>query len=108
MFKKIHRLSQVEFEGFFNKGIKKHGQNFQLIYSPYPHLKVAVVVPKKIVTTAVGRNQLRRQLYHQLKSILLSKTGVFIFITKKSVLETSPADRFLELQKLVGVIEKSR
>lgn len=108
MFKKIHRLNQVEFEGFFKKGIKKHSQNLQLIYSPHPLLKVAVVIPKKVVTTAVGRNRLRRQMYHQLKSILLNKTGVFIFIAKKTILDTTVSDRLSELQKLVGVIEKSR
>ncbi len=108
MFKKSNRLNRGEFEGYFNSGLRKHSQNIQLVYTPYSALKVAVVVPKKVITTAVGRNRLRRQLYPLLKAILANKTGVFIFIVKKSIVTTTTEDRFLELQKLVGVIDKPR
>jgi len=108
MFKKTNRLNRAEFEGFFSKGARKHSPNLQFIYTPHPTLKAAVVVPKKVVKTAVGRNRLRRQLYHQLKDILTNQSGVFIFMVKKSILETTPEDIYVELSKLVGVIDKSR
>ena len=108
MFKKNNRLNRSEFEGFFNTGLRKHSQNLQLIYSPQSELKVAVVVPKKIIKTAVGRNKLRRQLYHQLKKILSQKTGVYICIVKKSIIEAALLAQFQELKNLFGVIDVSR
>ena len=108
MFKKTNRLNRGEFEGFFVNRKRHHSQNFQLVYTPYSTLKVAVVVPKKVVKTAVGRNRLRRQLYHRLKGLLTDKTGVFIFIVKKSILEADNKQIVKELEQLVGGITKSR
>lgn len=108
MFKKTHRLNRSEFERFFSNGKRYHTKNLQLIYTPYPTLKVAVVVPKKIIKSAVGRNTIRRQLYHQLVPLISNGTGAFIFIAKKNIIEASREETNSDCKELVGVILKSR
>lgn len=106
MFKKTNRLNRAEFEVFFKNGRRYHTKHLQLIYTTQPTLKVAVVVPKKVVKSAVERNRLRRQLYHQSKQILINATGVYIFLVKNSILDINNSDRLAEIKKLVGVINK--
>ena len=109
MFKKANRLSRGEFESFFRSGKGHHSDSYQLIFTPSEEeLKVAVVVPKKIVRKAVSRNRVRRQLYHQLKSIIGDSKGIYIVIVKKldlgKINKTTPQ----ELTDLVGRTTKSR
>lgn len=106
MFKQSNRLTSREFVHFFKSGTRYHGQVGQLVVAPYKQLKVAVVVPKKVVKTAVGRNRLRRQFYHTLAPLLKSSTGVFILVLKKDVLQLSPAERETAVIKLIGSIKK--
>lgn len=106
MFKKQNRLSSGEFETYFKKGTKKHSPFFQCIYTPYDQLKVAVVVPKKVIKTAVGRNKLRRQIYHVLRSILIDTTGVWIIMVKKDAPKTLTEESKNQLIDLVGGVIK--
>ncbi len=102
MFKKQHRVTGNEFEHYFKTGTRSHSPSFTLHYTPADTLKVAVVVPKKVIPRAVGRNRLRRQMYHTLRPVLAGKQGVFIFIVKKTadLRFTEPTKQ--ELIKLVG------
>lgn len=106
MFKKSNRLTHREFDYFFGLGKRSHSPSFQLIYTPLDTLKVGVVVPKKVVKTAVGRNRIRRQLYHLLHPQLEGATGVYIVIVKKTadLRLTTPTKE--ELLALVGNVIK--
>ena len=84
MFKKRNRINGSGFEHYFKTGKRLHSPSFTLVYSDEQHLKVAVVVPKKVIKTAIGRNRLRRQMYHVLKPARSGATGVFIIIVKKT------------------------
>lgn len=103
MFKKTNRVGRGEFESLFCSGKRHHSDSYQLIFTPdNKKLKIAVVVPKKIVKKAVTRNKVRRQLYHQLKTLVGTSSGIYIFIVKKldgnKITKTTPQ----ELTDLVG------
>lgn len=108
MFKKQHRLTSREFDVFFKEGKRIPSPVGQLIYAESELLKVSVVVPKKVIKTAVGRNRLRRQTYHLLKSLLDNKTGIYILIFNKNILKKSTEERTLIIKDLIGRNLKSR
>lgn len=87
MLPKEKRLTRDEFSRFFVSGKRTHAPAFQIIYTPSPATKVAVVVGKKVYKKAVDRNQLRRQLYHIVRDWLVEtgSIGVYIVITKPAV-----------------------
>lgn len=63
--------------------------------------RIAVVVSKKVLKSAVGRNRIRRRLYEQLRQQLpnIQETWDIACIVSSSELRTYPAD---ELGKLVA------
>lgn len=87
MLPKEKRLTRDEFSRFFVSGKRTHTPAFQIIYTPSPITKVAVVVGKKVYKKAVDRNRLRRQLYHIMRDWLMESgsVGVYIIITKPAV-----------------------
>lgn len=107
MFKKQNRLSSREFEYFFKHGKRHYSPSLQIIIASTEDLKVAVVVPKKILKSAVSRNRVRRRLYHILRPMLENYRGVFIFIIKKGILEKTNDEIKTELNLIVGGISKS-
>ena len=104
MFKKTNRLSSGEFSTYFQSGKRHHSDSFELRYTSAEQLKVAVVVPKKVVKTAVGRNRLRRQLYHILRPLLKDKTGVYIVIAKKGATAVMSDVLKQDLETLTGQV----
>lgn len=102
MLKKIKRLSREEFSRFFSVGKRLHSPTAQLIYTKQPKMRVAVVVPKKVLPKAVQRNKLRRRVYTIMQEI--DRVGVFIFILK------TPASKqtFQELRKeIIGLVTQA-
>lgn len=56
----------------YNHGQVVRGPMLSLKYCPNPkrqHYRLAVVVSKKIVKSAVGRNRLRRRIYEQVRLV---------------------------------------
>ena len=103
MFKKRHRLTAREFDQYFKSGRRVHSPAFTLIYHyAEGEYKVAMVVPKKVVKTAVKRNLLRRRLLHILRPIIAEHQGIFIFIAKKNAANGSVAELQAELTEIVG------
>lgn len=108
MMKKSRRLTTGLFNQYFKSGSRQHGTYIQLVYSPAPHLKVAVVVGKKVYKKAVDRNRLRRQLYAYAQTHLTDKTGVFIVITKPAAQTVSVAVVIAEMDELLARSGSSR
>lgn len=108
MFAKENRVSKRDFSVFFKTARRYHSPALQLLYVPNEQLKVAVVVPKKSIKSAVGRNRLRRVLYHQLRPLLTKRTGVYIFICKASITATTVSEIVAQLKLLVGLVDKAR
>lgn len=63
MLPKHSRLSRELFLATFKRSRRIRGVGFQLLYAPAPVFQVSVVVAKKIVPHAVGRNYIRRRVY---------------------------------------------
>src|SRR5690606_27164540 len=64
------------------------------------HPRIAVVISKKVMKSAVKRNRIRRRLYETIRSELprLNQQSDIVFIVTSAEVITTPA---LELQKLV-------
>ena len=83
MFKKGERLNRSEFTHFFSVGKKSHSKYLTFITSPYPTLKVSVVVGKKVAKSAVKRNTIKRRVYATLRKMIVGQhQGVVIVVVK--------------------------
>lgn len=104
MLRKKERLSREEFNRFFSVGRRYHSPLFQLIYAPCDAFHASVVVPKKVIKLAVGRNKLRRRAYDTLRHIKSEKgvVGVFIFIAKPPAAQASFDDIKATVKMLVA------
>ena len=116
MFPKKNRISKTEFDELLKKSAVFHNTLFSSRYvqteiKKFP--KVAFVVSKKVSKEAVGRNLLRRQCFHILRSIflkkntLISKNGYDIaFFLKKEIKSVSQLEikkSLEEIMKKIGV-----
>lgn len=110
MFPRSNRLSSTEFTAVFSSGKRIHTPSFQLIVAPASGCKVAVVIPKKIIKSAVGRNRLRRRLAHIIRSIVieLDFADACIVICKPAVLTGDPVIWERELKHGLGRTSKAR
>jgi ribonuclease P protein component len=108
MFKKAHRLTTKEFNQFFKAGKKHHSPHLTVITHPYPTLKVAVVVGKKVSKTAVKRNLFKRRILAQLTTLLANKTGVFIVLVKPSFATLPRKTARTEVESAVAGLPKSK
>lgn len=97
MLPKSAKLSRHEFAAVFTRPKSRvHLPEYSMYYSPSPAFKASVVVAKKVVKQAVGRNQLRREVYGGLQSKLIDNpnlSGSYIFILKPSFSQLSKAKR---------------
>lgn len=108
MLSKKERLSRSEFSRFFSVGRRIHSPFFTLLYSPHETLHASVVVSKKNAKHAVTRNKIRRQIYDMVRRYRSEKkvSGVYIFLTKKSVLHTPYAVLKQEVYTHLDSIQK--
>ena len=69
--------------------------------------RVAVVVSKKVIKSAVARNRIRRRVYEYIRPLLPSLRGTFdmVFIVTSAELRSQPADEFK--QAFDAVLEKA-
>jgi ribonuclease P protein component len=106
MFKKSERLSRVEFTHFFGVGTKKHSKHLTFICSPTSHLKVAVVVGKKVAKSAVKRNTLKRRVYATLRRGLGEYQGALIVIVKPTFASLPRKDAEIEVKTMIAQVAK--
>ncbi len=79
-----HRAPVTHFRGAFKKGNNRHSKNFSIRVSQVSTPSVAtVVVSKKVIPTAVGRNKLKRRVREVLARVSLPKNKNIILYAKK-------------------------
>ena len=97
------------------KYVYKHGKTVRkreasLVFAPNERgfTRVAVVVSKKVIKTAVGRNRIRRRVYEILRknfALLPEKTDYIFVIFSPDVLKMP----YNELEKMLGgLVEEAR
>ncbi|MCR4274636.1 MAG: ribonuclease P protein component [Candidatus Campbellbacteria bacterium] len=101
MLSKNKRLSTQQFDTAFSAGALIRTPHFAIRHLPSPtKTQWAVVVPKKHIRTAVGRNALRRKIYSAIENLSKEQNtfaGHYIIILSKPFVAT-PA----EIQKELG------
>lgn len=103
MLKKHERLTKSTFDTHFQNGKRLHSGLFTLIHDKTPQFHGAVVVPKKILKSAVERNKLRRRIYDVLqRTVAGAQGGVYIIIAKQQAVNASYQTLKEELTKLIG------
>lgn len=108
MLPRKERLSRKEFNRFFSFGKKIPSASFTLVYTPHEKLYTSVVVSKKTARTAVARNKARRRVYDIVRKARDEQNihGVYIFLTKSSVVHTDYATLKEEVRKHLFTIMK--
>lgn len=109
MFKKSERLTRSEFTAFFATGKRQHFPHVTVIHQPYPTRKVAVVVGKKVATSAVQRNKYKRRILGVLYQELGKRQdgGVLILLVKPSFRTLTRKDAQAELKSVIAQVTKS-
>lgn len=86
----------------YQKGKTIRTPKFSLVFAPNQHGKqrFAVVISKKVIKSAVGRNRVRRRVYEAIRLNLteIPESYDYIFIVFSKDLKTM---EFTELEKLV-------
>lgn len=110
MFSQDARLTKKLFDAVFNNGKTVSGDTLYIVYTHEKNqekARCAVVVPKKVVKTAVERNQLRRRGYEALREIYpeLDPTLQLILFYKKG----ASHKKYEEIaEEIKSVCEKAR
>lgn len=104
MLAKKERLNRAEFSRFFSGGTRYHSSFFTIVFSPHAEFHASVVVPKKILSSAVKRNKLRRRTYDALRTFHIQKhiTGVYIMLTKSQAVGAPYLAIRDDLEKFIG------
>ncbi|PIS14876.1 hypothetical protein COT64_00315 [Candidatus Shapirobacteria bacterium CG09_land_8_20_14_0_10_39_12] len=86
MLPKKNRLNRTEIEGL--KSQKRNilqGRFFGLVFQKNPReKKFALIISKKTVAKATGRNKIKRLLYKSIENNLFNIEGKFLFLAKKN------------------------
>lgn len=85
MLPKTHRFP-LHFSGKNQlQGRKIHSPHLTIIYAlnPHKHLRLGVIISKKISVLAVDRNRLKRQLHQTIRKYLKLSTPIDILIIPK-------------------------
>ena len=105
---RFHSRGGVRFT--YQKGKTIRTPKMSLVYNANSrnHQRFAVVISKKVIKSAVGRNRVRRRVYEAIRSLLpeytLKNDCIFV-IYSKDIKEMN----FAELTKLIqGLLEQSR
>jgi ribonuclease P protein component len=99
------RLNRDAFKKIFSAGTRYHSPVATLIHSEAPTAQIAVVVSKKVVRTAIGRNKLRRRVYNNMRD---TNKGIFIFIMKPQAAKLTYNELTQEIQKLTSKVKNTR
>ncbi|MCA9354097.1 MAG: ribonuclease P protein component [Candidatus Kaiserbacteria bacterium] len=109
MFKKSERVTKREFTDFFATGKRHHFPLCSIITLPFPKRKVAVVVSKKVVKSAVKRNLIKRRVFAVLHNELSSSNykGVLLVIVKPAFATLSRKQAAEEFRSIIAQVIKS-
>lgn len=108
MLKKSERVARTDFNTFFKKGKRLHGEHWMAVVAPYPTFHASVVVSKKVSKQAVLRNTYRRRVYAQLYTLKKQQfKGVVIVTLKPSFALLTKNMAKTEIDALVVRIVKS-
>lgn len=105
---RFHSRGGVRFT--YQKGKTIRTPKMSLVYNTNSrnHQRFAVVISKKVIKSAVGRNRVRRRVYEAIRSLLPEytiKNDCIFVIYSKDIKEMN----FAELTKLIqGLLEQSR
>ena len=109
MLKKIHKISQKEFQPLLKTGKYNQNQFFTLVSGVLPEktlnnkgFKCAVVTSKQVSKKAIERNRVRRRIYSimQKNQNSLKNNGFYIFLTKKTAVKAE----FSEIEQAINSI----
>jgi len=93
MLNKKHRATSSHIREALSKGLTRHSENFSVRIAPSKSTtKVAIVISKKVSTTAVGRNKLRRRIREALQVTKCPKGSLLVLYAKKGALSLSLQD----------------
>lgn len=111
MLPKANRIKKSDFPTLMKVGRGLASANFSLKYSPLPQTSqtslFSVIVAKKVVKTAVGRNKLKRRARYVLsKNLAKIETGFQVAIFLRTNLLASP---YLALeQELLDLLGRAK
>ena len=105
---RFHSRGGVRFVYQKGKTIRKPKMSLVFASNSRGFTRVAVVVSKKVMKSAVGRNRIRRRVYEALRrnlEFIPKKTDYVFVVFSKDVLKMS----FSDLEKLLGeLVEESK
>jgi len=103
MLRKENRATTAQVRETIRTGVSKHSKNFSMRVrtSPHPIPKVNVVISKKVASTAVLRNLLKRRIKNILRSVELPAHKHTVIYAKKDVPQLTPTEIKEELQVLL-------
>ena len=110
MISKNQRLGRKLFAGVWKGGRRITSPLFSVVFVQnidFTSNRFAVVVPKKVVSSAVNRNKIRRRVYGGLRkyiSLLNSTSFSIILIAKSSMADKTYKEVVAEVEKVLNKI----
>ena len=108
MLPRSRKLRSGEVRAVMAKGKTTRGSFLSLKKIPLPSGKVAVVISRKVVPSAVKRNAVRRSIFEVLRTQTLGDHGLIFFVdrlphttTKKSFVKAITEDIHKLIQKSI-------
>jgi ribonuclease P protein component len=110
MLPKSHRLPLRSLPDFFTQAQKLHNRFFTLFYRTTPSLtRATVVIPKKAISAASGRNLVKRQLRETLRPLVVDQTGLeLVVVVKAAATQVNPTELAAELTKSYQTLIKRK
>lgn len=112
MLPKQHSFKLRQQRGFFYKAERYFSHYFTLFYVPAEALKTVVVIPKKVVRLATGRNKLRREIESYLLETIpeVKNTSASFFVclvAKSAAVSADKTELLTELKKAYTSLKKT-
>lgn len=112
MLPKQYSFKLRQQRGFFDKAQRVFSRYFTLFFVPSDRFGVVVVIPKKVVTLATGRNALKRKIESYLLEVIpqmdVTSAGFFVCLVAKSAAVTaSKADLQSAFIKKFGALTEN-
>lgn len=105
---RFHGHGSLRFVYANGKAVRSQAVTIKWTQNPRrKHSRVSVVVSKKVLKSAVGRNRIRRRVYEYVRTHLPKLNDVYdiVIIVTSSELRTQPYAEFSE--QLTGLFEKA-
>ena len=98
---RFHSRGGVRYVYQKGKTIRKSKMSLVFVGNTRKFTRIAVVVSKKVIKSAVGRNRVRRRIYEALRRNIeyIPKEMDYVFVVFSSDVATMP---FCELEKMLG------